>query len=358
MAFPLAGCICYMFRRADGGVDRHWLSAPPRPSSRGRFDGDFSNYVSCAPWDKWEHLGGAAHAAQHRASTAADLKGHRVGDAFIECVIRDPKVHACVAWLSLEFSDFGRLLTDSEFPSPVTYSKFGPPLIFDGIKWPVILDQDDLYKEFDRVALGGQFWNRQPASPDEANSLFHTARAIANRHKAFFDLLRGGELDAEGTSEATFSIQKIQNDQWNRPDRYLDVKLNDMLCLEDPRSLRKKCTGMKLSSNVEHLAALPTAAAALAIGANVVAIKGKPKSAPSRDIGRRRGRHPNKENAAIAAIVNDVNSGRLTSAALERMLEKQLLGCYGHIAKRTVLRKAREAALSELKSRQIATNDK
>jgi hypothetical protein len=362
MAFPIAGCICYMLRRADGGVDRHWLSGPPRPSPRGLFDGDFSNYVSCAPWDEWERLSRAAHAAKHRALTAADLKGRRAGDAFIECVIRDPKVHACVAWLSLEFSDFGRLLTDNVFPSPLTVSKFGPPLIFDGIKWPVILDQNKLSREIDRMALSGEWWNRSLAPPDETNSLFHAAQAIANQHKVFFDLLRGGELDAEGTSEATFSIQKIQNDQWNRPDRYLDVKVNDMLCLDDSRSLRKICTGIKLSSNVERLAAHRVAAGPAA-GANVVLIKRNQKSAPSSHAAGMRkrfkpGREPLKSEATRAEMRAFVLDGKGTLQELEDMQPKYLVKHFGRLIGRTSLSPLRNEVVSELKSRQIATNDK
>jgi hypothetical protein len=255
MAFALAGCICYVFRRAaDGRIEKHWLSGPP---PRGCLEDDFSNFVSYAEWGDWSQLANTAHAAQHHALAAADLEGRRVGDAFIEFVIRDPRARACVEWLSLEFPAFSSLLSDGKFPSPLTNSQFGPPLIFEGVKWPTILDRDKLYQEIVRIALDGDWWTRPLPPRDQTNSLFDTAEAIADQHKAFFDLLRGDELTAEGTSEATFSVQSIQRDQWGRPDRYLDVQLNDLLSREGPRSLRKICTGIKLSS-VPEPAKLPS----------------------------------------------------------------------------------------------------
>jgi DNA-binding GntR family transcriptional regulator len=53
---------------------------------------------------------------------------------------------------------------------------------------------------------------------------------------------------------------------------------------------------------------------------------------------------------------NDIQQGRLTVAELENMLEKDLAARYG--VSRDTARKARNAVLSELNSRQIPTNDK
>ena len=53
---------------------------------------------------------------------------------------------------------------------------------------------------------------------------------------------------------------------------------------------------------------------------------------------------------------NDIQQGRRTVAQLENMLEKNLSATYG--VSRDTARKARDAVLSELNSRQIPTNDK
>ena len=53
---------------------------------------------------------------------------------------------------------------------------------------------------------------------------------------------------------------------------------------------------------------------------------------------------------------NDIQHGRYTVAQLENMLEKDLEANYG--VSRDTARKARNAVLSELNSRQIPTNDK
>jgi DNA-binding GntR family transcriptional regulator len=53
---------------------------------------------------------------------------------------------------------------------------------------------------------------------------------------------------------------------------------------------------------------------------------------------------------------NDLQQGRITVAQLEDMLEKNLATKYG--ISRDTARRARNAVLSELDSRQIPTNDK
>jgi DNA-binding GntR family transcriptional regulator len=53
---------------------------------------------------------------------------------------------------------------------------------------------------------------------------------------------------------------------------------------------------------------------------------------------------------------NDIQQGRLTVVQLENMLEKNLKTAYG--VSRDTARKAHEAVMSELNSRQTPTNDK
>ncbi len=244
MVVPIGALRLFMFRRKDGHVEQCWLTYTPRDFQDRRLGDYHANYVSCAEWDKWERLGQVASATQNRQLKAADLEGRNVGDAFVEYVIRDPKVRANVEWLASEFCNFARLLSNGEFPSPLTHSKFGPPLIFEGTKWPVILDQERLHEEIDRMAVGGDWWNHQLTQRAD-DSLFRSAQAIASRHKAFFDLLRGSDLIAEGTFEATGTLQTIQTDTWSRPHYYVDVKLGDLHSIEAGSS-RRISTHVKL----------------------------------------------------------------------------------------------------------------
>jgi DNA-binding GntR family transcriptional regulator len=71
--------------------------------------------------------------------------------------------------------------------------------------------------------------------------------------------------------------------------------------------------------------------------------------------GRRRGARPHKFEQTKEAMRNDIQTGKVTVAELENMLEKQLAVRYG--VSRDTARKARKAVLSELNSRQIPTND-
>jgi hypothetical protein len=343
MAIP--GCTCYILRRPDGGIDQFQLAEPPRRSAQGSLEDRFSNYVSFAEAGEWERLRRIAHATEHRAFRGPDFNERRVGDAFIQFVIRDPKVLACVAWLSLEFANFRRLLSNGEFPSPLTISRFGAPLIFEGVKWPVNLDRDKLHNEIHRVALGGEWWNRPLAPPDERNPLFHTAQAIADQHKAFFDLLSGDELTAEGTSEATFSIKKIQNDQWSRPDRYLDVKLGDLLLVEDSRSLRKICTGIKLRLN-----GTKSEEGAAAVAARKAKPDASVKLHPHVESRSKRGPRPVTRERIAQQMLAELRAGKTTADQLGNMSGPALERVYK--AHRDTCKHARVCALAEFQSRQ------
>ena len=64
---------------------------------------------------------------------------------------------------------------------------------------------------------------------------------------------------AAGTSEATFSLQSIQHDQWSRPDRYLDVKLSDLIFIQ-PAGYRRMLSGIKVTLATELGSAVSAAA--------------------------------------------------------------------------------------------------
>jgi hypothetical protein len=72
--------------------------------------------------------------------------------------------------------------------------------------------------------------------------------------------------------------------------------------------------------------------------------------------GRRRGARPRKFEQTKEAMKSDIQNVRLTVAQLENMREKDLAARYQ--VSRDTVRRARDAVLSELNSRQIPTNDK
>jgi hypothetical protein len=230
---PVGNSGRYVCRGPDGIAREHYLIGVRVP--RG-----------AAPADQWEQHCEAAHAATHDAITASDLDGCMLGDAFMNCVIYDSKVRACGEWLCLEYPEFRPLFDACFFPGQTINSPYGPWTIVTGDQWPVVLDANNLCWDLERVASRGECHDRSPAPPTRSNSFFQTAQAIANRHKALFDLLRGPDVIAAGTSEATFSLESIQQDQWSRPDRYLDVKLSDLISIR-PGKYRRMLSGIKVT---------------------------------------------------------------------------------------------------------------
>jgi hypothetical protein len=222
----------YYHRGPDGrAAERIFLNKPPR---------------GAAPAAQWERLCEVAHSTKHADIEADRLDGLMIGAAFIKHVIKDPKVQACGAWLCLEYPEFGPLFSVGVFEGIKENSPYGPPVIFRRDKWPVL--QVDLSSDFARVASRGECHDYMAAPEERSNSLSHTAHAIADRQRAFFDLFRNSELIAEGVSESLFT-QAIPADQWNRPDRYLDITLNDLLCIEPTTSgfsSRRILNGVKL----------------------------------------------------------------------------------------------------------------
>lgn len=81
-----------------------------------------------------------------------------------------------------------------------------------------------------------------------------------------------------------------------------------------------------------------------------------PRKSAAGGPGRRRGPRPQKFEQTKEAMRNELQQGRLTLAQLDDMLEKNLVTKYG--VSRDTARRARNAVLSELNSRQIPTYDK
>src|SRR5581483_11492101 len=188
---------CYVFRRPDGIVERRSLNRAPVRLPDGRLDDHYQGAVSFAVDDDWVELRRVALEAKHITLTIADLIGRPLGAAFVEHVLRGPKARACLDWLSSEFPQFESLACDGAFPIHPAQS-----LIFGGVKWPVMLDRDGLYQEIVCAAVGVYRQSDiMTCARDWNNPLFQTAEVIADRHKAFFDLLRGEGLIAKGNSE-------------------------------------------------------------------------------------------------------------------------------------------------------------
>lgn len=231
------------------------------------------------PANKWRPLREEALATNHAEFDAGHLDGRTVGEAFLELVIKDPKVQACGAWLSLERPAFRPLFTEGKFPtvdrrmgsSPAhsrdrpMYANVGYPEIkerFRGLppgtlsgsgpsftpraaahrpnirewdhKWPLLLDADELSEILSCAYESHANYRDQPFE----GPIYHTAKALTDRHRAFFDLLRGraAQVIADGTTNDGLSVA-IQGAQWDRPDRSVDIARSDVWCNQNPGRL-------------------------------------------------------------------------------------------------------------------------
>jgi hypothetical protein len=191
-------------RGADGIVREKYLTGWPIP--RG-----------AAPAEEWEELCETAHATAHLEIKPSDLDGCLLGEAFVKCVIKDPRVQAFGRWLCLEYPEFQPLFRAGLFPTPPK-SPYGPFVVVDGDKWPVVLD-GALSLDFARVASRGECHDYPSAPQVRTNSFFYTAMAIEDRAAAFFKLLRGVDLTVSGLTD-DFTSKAIPSDQWTRRDRY------------------------------------------------------------------------------------------------------------------------------------------
>jgi hypothetical protein len=269
-----------------------------------------------------ERLCEVAHATAHGDITASAIDGLMLGDAFVKCVIGDPKVQAYATWV---YSEFG-----VKFPSSPNVSQvYGPPVIREGNKWPVILDARDICSDFERAHRDLSHLT------SESSPLFHAAQSLADRHRAFFDLLRNSDVIAKGTSEATGAPVSVQSDQWSRPDRYLDVRLSDLVVVVDNGSwaLRRMVSGLKVSlpagSNGEvtrRVKGLPTATG-LAV-AMPTTRRQSTKAASVQGVLESAGYYPNRNGLTLGQLRDVVirECGGYTlpreRAALKKMIER------------------------------------
>jgi hypothetical protein len=254
---PVGNASEYVRRRPDGRVEPiHLLGISAKPGE--------------APADEWKKLHEAAHAARLRKLKAADLERRKVGEAFVEYVIGDPKVQACGRWLCLECPVFEQLFCEGCFPKPPQDGRGSAAI--QGYEWPTTeIDAENLCGDIARVAKWHAYELPPTVQAAGVDSFFQTAQAIADAHNAFFDVLRGPDVIGVTPSEATGTPVTIEGDRWGRPERFLDVKHSDLLAIE--AGLRRRIwTGINLHLAPEPTTVLPASVAGKRGGAVTASI--------------------------------------------------------------------------------------
>jgi hypothetical protein len=235
----------------------------------------------------------------------------------------------------------GEALSNPIRPSIPTVDSPPTSFLWD-YKWPVVLDGKELAEILsseDRT--NASFW-RHPYK----DLIKNATSVLADRHKMFFDLLRDGDVVAEGIRAETGRESALSRKEWVRPDRYLDVQKSDLFNKMGDgfhpiwESLTLRPPNRQVTEARSSKAPSPPAS------------DGEEKTVASRKSGPKQTVRPRIEEAMRL----DINEGRRTPKSLEAMLEKEMEAQYG--ASRDTCRKARRKVLSEFKCRQIATNDK
>jgi hypothetical protein len=258
--------------------------------------------------DEWAARRSAALVTAHLKLEAGDHDGRMAGEAFVDVVINDPKVQACGEWLCLECPVFRKVFTEGLFPSAGG--------LHDRV-WPVVLDPETLIGIFGGEVSTGGSWGTIITVLDAANSgpvdqavdpagpVYHAAKAIADQHKAFFDLLRVRQLVADGVYKNTGARRSIDETLWSRPDKRLDCDTSDLIekKADDVGAGRVLSEGMRLkllktaeavrllkpiASDVvdEELVDSRNRIAAAGVSTNVVSL-GRRRSGRSATIGKR-----------------------------------------------------------------------
>lgn len=293
-----------------------------------------------------------------------------LGKAFLERVIRDPDVQAGRAELCQKCPILARLF-DGEFPGgsqprrivrdrPLqTHANIGhsvaktylrglprpsdrvrprvptvdnPPTFLSwDHKWPVVLDGDELAEILSgENAADANYW-RHPYK----RLITNTTSILADRLKTFFDLLRDGQLVAEGIRRETGQELKVSPKEWDRPDRHFHLQNSDLF----------NKTGERFSITWESLT-LQSPIRQVTAGRSAKAPSpppphGEEKTVAPRKPGPRQTVGPRIEEAMRL----DIKRSRETPKSLSAMLEKQMVAQYG--ASRDSCRKARRKVLSE-----------
>jgi hypothetical protein len=343
------------------------------------------------PAEEWEACREAALAAEHSLLTAADLDGATIGEAFLRWVIQDPKVQATSKWLVLECPQFAELYEKGLFPfliperprrnrtrvltppvklgcedlkkrwgllpaDPHARANPGPGSVTSGVSptltrrtdWPVQLDEDELTAIF-----RSQYHPRANYQDDPTEGpICRAAKALANRHCAFFDLLRNKELIASGIFKQTGLEQDVPAGIFKLHDVYLDIECDELRRSQN-ETAAPVVTHELLIVRLANAAgvATTTANAAAQVSSETFTGSLSPPSPPQAQdasvpplTGKKRGRRETVSVRVAMAMKLDLEKGRLSPKELEDMIEKALTQKYD--ASRNTCRKVRRAVLS------------
>jgi len=177
--------------------------------------------------ERWMELGRNALATNHCELNAADLSGKSIGEAFLEFVIRDPKVQAYGQWLCFECRPLAPL-----FVGQYLYLVSGGASYQMGHKWPALLRIDRLEGLFRyHYACMVTQERHSTASAMAKGPVYHAAKALADRNSMFFDLLRGrqSELVADGIYKATGQDSEVSEKQWSASGRWVDIESSNLI---------------------------------------------------------------------------------------------------------------------------------
>jgi hypothetical protein len=283
--------------------------------------------------DVWAARRQAALAAKHLGLDAADHDGEMAGEALLKVIIRDPKVQACGEWLYLERPAFRKVFTEGLFPGGLQ----------EGI-WPVVLDVEKLIRIFGGEVSQGRSWGTiitqlDTSGPvdqavDPAGPVYHAAKAIADQHKAFFDLFRFRHLVGEGTYKKTGERRLIDELQFSRLDKRMDCATSDLIeKKEDDFG-----TGKVLWEGL--VLRMPANKPAAAVETKKAVTERTPSTNPSK-----RGPKLRVGKRVKDEMVHQLDQKLISRETLANMGEKVMAGRYG--ASRDTCRKARLLVLSE-----------
>jgi hypothetical protein len=83
-------------------------------------------------------------------------------------------------------------------------------------KWPLVVDFNELIQIFtSEYSLDANYQDDPFEGP-----VYHAAKALADRHQAFFSLLRVRQLVAEGIFKDTGQELPLPDKLWCRPDKF------------------------------------------------------------------------------------------------------------------------------------------
>jgi hypothetical protein len=199
-------------------------------------------------------------------------------------------------------------------------------------KWPVFLNGNELAEILSSEdPTNASFW-RHPYK----DLIKNATSVLADRHRMLFDLLREGDLVAEGIYAETGRESALSPKEWGRPDRYLDVQKSDLFNKtgEGFHLIWKSLTLQPRTRQVSEARSTKSP--------SPPASDGDEKTVAPRKSGPKQTVRPRIEEAMRL----DIKEGRRTLKSLEAMLEKEMEAQYG--ASRDSCRKARRKVLSEL----------